>query len=259
LSTPIPTELLERIWFYTNFDCTLRCSYCVAALTPGEERGALSLAQFRRLLDQALGLGFRQVAVTGGEPFMHPDIPAILQYATTRSNTVVLTNGLWVTSNRPAALEGTDKSRLTLQVSLDSADPETHDRLRGRGTWRRATRGLQMLLEAGYTVAVRATLDGQNEGVLEGLTQYLAGLGVPQERVYGAAIAHVGRATHGLDLDREGLNPEPTVISDGLYWHPLLIEPPTAVTGQIEPLDEALGILAALAEQTKPGKPQGVR
>ncbi len=259
MTTPIPNDLLERIWFYTNFDCTLHCSYCVAALAPGQERAALSLVQFRRLLDQALGLGFRQVAVTGGEPFMHPDISAILRYVTARSDMVVLTNALWVTSNRPVALEGTDKSRLTLQVSLDSADPETHDRLRGRGTWRRATRGLQMLLEAGYTVAVRATLDGQNAGALEGLTQYLAGLGVPEQRVYGAAIAHVGRATHGLELGREGLAPEPTVISDGLYWHPLLIDPLTAVTGQIEPLDEALGILAALAEQTKPGKPQGVR
>jgi MoaA/NifB/PqqE/SkfB family radical SAM enzyme len=259
LTTTIPNYLLERIWFYTNFDCTLRCSYCVAALAPGEERAPLPLALFRRLLDQAVILGFHQVALTGGEPFMHPDIAVILQYATARSNTVVLTNGLWVTSNRPAALEGTDKSRLTLQVSLDSADPETHDRLRGRGTWRRATRGLQMLLEAGYTVAVRATLDGQNEGALDELTQYLAGLGVPEERVCGGAIAHVGRATHGLELDREGLDPEPTVISDGLYWHPLLIELPTAVTDQIEPLDKALDILAALAEQTKPGKPQGVR
>lgn len=259
MSTPILGELLKRIWFYTNFDCSLHCSYCVAALAPGEKRASLSLARFRGLLNQALDLGFRQMALTGGEPFLHPDIEAMLQFATSRSDTVVLTNGLWVNSNRLAALEGTDKSRLTMQVSLDSADAAVHDRLRGRGTWTKATRGLQMLLGAGYTVAVRATLDGQNDGALDGLTQYLAGLGVPSERVYGAAIAHVGRATHGLEIDREGLYPEPTVISDGLYWHPLLIEPSTAVTTQIEPLPKALSLLAALAEQTKPCTPQGVR
>lgn len=259
MTTPIPTELLERVWFYTNFDCALHCSYCVAALAPGQERAPLSLTLFRHLLDQAVMLGFRQVALTGGEPFMHPDIAAILQYATARSDTVVLTNGMWVIHKHLDALAGADKSKLTLQVSLDSADPAIHDQLRGRGTWQKATRCLQRLLDAGYTVAVRATLDGQNDGAMTELTQYLTVLGVPEERVYGGAIAHVGRATHGVELSREGLYPEPTIISDGLYWHPLLIEPSAAVTTQIEPLGDALAILAALTEQIKPGKPQGVR
>jgi len=255
----LPSELLERIWFYTNFDCSLHCSYCVAAPAPGMERAPLPLALLRRLLDQALALGFRQVALTGGEPFMHPDIAAILELATAHMETIVLTNGLWVTSRNLAKLERADKSKLTVQVSLDSADPAAHDRLRGRGTWRKATRGLQQLVEAGYTVAVRATLDGQGEDVLAGLIQYLSGLGVPEGRIYGGDVAHVGRATRGLELSREGLYPEPTIINDGLYWHPLLIEPSSAVTSQIEPLGEALAILASLVEQIKPCRPQGVR
>jgi MoaA/NifB/PqqE/SkfB family radical SAM enzyme len=255
----LPPELLERIWFYTNFDCSLRCSYCVATVAPGTVRPPLALPAFRRLVDQAQTLGFRQVALTGGEPFLHPDIAAMLEYATARVDTVVLTNAMHVTRATLEALQRVERSQLTMQVSLDSADERVNDRLRGRGTWRVAMRNLELLLQAGYAVAVRATLDGQDEQTLAGLTQCLGTLGMPADRVYGAVVAKVGRATHGLELSPEGVWPEPTLISDGLYWHPLLIEPTMAVTLQTEPLEHALETLAAMVERIKPSRPAGVR
>lgn len=239
-TSAIPPDLLERIWFYTNFDCHLRCSYCVAGLAPGASRAPLDLAAFQRLVDQAVTLGFRQVALTGGEPFLHPDIATMLAYATSRSDTVVLTSAVPLTARVLRNLSWVDRSRLLVQVSLDSADPGANDRLRGPGSWRKATLGLEMLLEAGYNVAVRATLDGQNQETLPELVRFLATLGVPAQRVYGAPVANVGRTTHGLELSPERVWPEPTVVSDGLFWHPLLIEPPFRVARQIDPLLGAL-------------------
>jgi len=259
MTTSIPAELLERIWFYVSFDCGLRCSYCVAALAPGSTRPRLALPVFRRLVDQAVSLGFRQVALTGGEPFLHPDIVAMLAYSAARADTVVLTSAVHVTAGALDQLRPLERSRLTVQVSLDSADPRANDRLRGRGAWERAMRGLKLLLGGGFTVAVRATLDGQGEEALDGLVRLLGRLGVPADRVYGAPVARVGRATHGLELSPAGVWPEPTIIGDGLYWHPLLIAPSDAITPQIEPLANALEILAERVERVKPSRPQGVR
>ena len=259
MTTSIPPELLERIWFYTNFDCSLRCRYCVAGLPDDSVRPRLELLLFRRLVDQAVRLGFRQAALTGGEPFQHPDIAAMIDYATAGIDTVVLTSGLPVTAKTLDDLTRVDRSRLTVQVSLDSADPVVNDQLRGQGSWQKAVRGLEQLVEAGYAVSVRATLDGQGEETLCDLTRLLDPLGVPAGRVYGAPVAKVGRAAHGLELSRANLCPEPTIVSDGLYWHPLLINPPALMTTQIEPLENALQTLVELAGQVNPIQSPDVR
>lgn len=133
MATSIPPELLERIWFYTNFDCSLHCRYCVAGLTRDSARPCLELPLFRRLVDQAVALGFRQAALTGEEPFQHPDIAAMIDYATARIDTVVLTNAHLIAAQTLDDLKRVDRSRLTVQVSLDSADPAVSDQLRGQG------------------------------------------------------------------------------------------------------------------------------
>jgi len=259
VATSIPPDLLERIWFYTNFDCHLRCSYCVAGLAPGVARPRLELPVFRRLVDQAVTLGFRQIALTGGEPLLHPDVVAMIEYATDRIDTIVLTSALPLTAALLRELSRVDRSRLTVQVSLDSADPGVNDRRRGLGSWLQATCGLEMLLGAGYRVAVRATLALTGEEILPDLVRYLDTLGVPAERVYGAPVAKVGRAKQGLDLCTATIWPEPTILSDGLYWHPLLIDPSLVVTPQFEPLESSLQALVRMVDRVKPTRPKEVR
>ena len=58
-----------KLWIYTNYDCNLRCSYCVARSSPNAPRRAIGLANAKRLVDEAVALGFSQVFFTGGEPF----------------------------------------------------------------------------------------------------------------------------------------------------------------------------------------------
>ena len=255
----IPSEILDRIWFYTNFDCNLHCSYCVAELPPEHRPPPLEPAAFRRLIDQATAIGFRQAALTGGEPFLHPNIAALIEYATARIDTVVLTNATMLTPQTLANLARADRGRLTIQVSLNDADPRVNDEWRGAGSWERSRQGLQRLIEAGYTVAVRATLDGPDEASLTLLKESLVPLGLPAERIYGVPVARVGRAVHGLDLTRSRVWPEPTVVGDGLYWYPLLVAPSDVVVPWVEPLESALEALAAVYREVKPIKLKQVR
>jgi MoaA/NifB/PqqE/SkfB family radical SAM enzyme len=255
----IPAQVLERIWFYTNFDCALKCRYCVAALPTGGMRSHLEMPTFERILDQAVSLGFRQAALTGGEPFQHPDIADLVAYATARIDTVVLTNALLVNERLLKDLDRIKRDRLTLQVSLDSADPDVNDRRRGRGTFQKAVQGMEQLLKAGHNLTVRATLDGQSEETLGRLECFLEEMGMPGGRVYGAPVAKVGRSKRGTELSLANLCPEPTVISDGLYWHPLLIDPEMAIARRVEPLDDAVQILVNRMEQVNPVALPGVR
>jgi MoaA/NifB/PqqE/SkfB family radical SAM enzyme len=259
MTEQIPPEVLERIWFYTNFDCSLRCRYCVAGSPADLSRAPLYLPAFQRMLGQAIALGFRQAALTGGEPLQHPDIVSMLAYATARLDTVVLTNALLLTEGILHDLEQTKRDHLTLQVSLDSADPEINDRLRGRGTWQKAVEGIEKAVEAGYKIAVRATLDGQDQEELSALRLFLETRGVPGEQVYGASVAKVGCSTHGVELSFASLCPEATVTSDGLYWHPLMIDPSTAVAHRVEPLEDSLNVLVEKVHEVKPVGLKGIR
>ena len=47
---------------------------------------------------------------------------------------------------------------MTLQVSLDSATPELHDRQRGAGSWAKALDGIGLARSLGFRVRIAATL-----------------------------------------------------------------------------------------------------
>ena len=62
-----PPPLLWKLWLYTNYDCNLKCSYCVAKSGPNVPRRALGVNNVQRLVDEAVALEFEHVFFTGGE------------------------------------------------------------------------------------------------------------------------------------------------------------------------------------------------
>src|SRR5215470_11557471 len=106
-----------KLWIYTNYDCNLRCRYCVARSSPNVARRAIGLTNVQRLIDEAVDLGFESVFFTGGEPFLLPDIYAMLAYASKRMQTTVLTNAMLLHGARLEKLVAQANERLIVQVS----------------------------------------------------------------------------------------------------------------------------------------------
>ena len=114
-----------RLWIYTNFHCNLACDYCVVASSPRARPRELTAERFRALVDEAVREGFTELYLTGGEPFAHPQIVELVEYAAERLTTVVLTNAMLFTGRRRAEL-----ARLAGRANLDAA---VLDRRRARG------------------------------------------------------------------------------------------------------------------------------
>src|SRR5260370_12322986 len=95
-------DLLHRLWLYTNYDCNLSCSYCVAESFVGAERNGLALPQVCRLIDEAVTLGITELFLTGGEPFILHDIFSRLQDGLERRRMTVLSNAVVIQRNPPA-------------------------------------------------------------------------------------------------------------------------------------------------------------
>src|SRR6201997_1819312 len=108
----------SRVWLYTNFDCNLRCDYCCVRSSPTAPRRALGLPRVQRIAAEAAELGVGEFFVTGGEPFLLPDIGEILTACAGAAPTTVLTNGMLFAGRRLESLRKLSRERLTLQISL---------------------------------------------------------------------------------------------------------------------------------------------
>jgi predicted phosphodiesterase/pyruvate-formate lyase-activating enzyme len=211
-----------RLWVYSNFHCNLACSYCAVASSPSARRRSLGLGRFRALVDEALDEGFEELYVTGGEPFVEPDIVAMLEYASDRLPTVVLTNAMLFTGRRRdelARLAGRDT--LVFQTSLDGARPETHDRFRGAGSWARAIDGIELGRSLGLPMRAAMTATAANGGEVEELRSLLAGVGIEGEDFAVRPLVKRGFAGDGLEVTDAVMVPELTITADGAHWHPV--------------------------------------
>ena len=89
-----------RLWVYTNFDCNLSCSYCLSSSSPAAARRELPFSDYRQLIDEAAGAGFGEVFLTGGEPFILPDIYERIEYAARSLSLTILTNAILLHGSR---------------------------------------------------------------------------------------------------------------------------------------------------------------
>jgi MoaA/NifB/PqqE/SkfB family radical SAM enzyme len=239
------TGELKKLWLYTNYDCNLSCSYCVAESTPQATRRSLTLAMVQRLCDEAAALGFEQVYFTGGEPFILPEIYPMLSYSSRRFETTVLTNGMLLYGRRLEQLKAVGNENLIVQISLDGATPEQHDRYRGQGSWAKTVAGLQALLEAGFRVRLATTQTSANSSHLDEMCAFHRALGIPEEDHIVRPLARRGFSKEGCEVGKHNLSPEITINVDGVYWHPLSTDPDMLVNEQIFPLAQVVDLMQA--------------
>jgi MoaA/NifB/PqqE/SkfB family radical SAM enzyme len=252
-----------KLWLYTNYDCNLSCSYCVAESSPRAPRRGLGLETVRRLVDEAVALGFEHIFLTGGEPFILDEIYDMLAYASHRVPTTVLTNALLLRGRRLERLAGVNNDNLVVQVSLDGARPEHHDAYRGAGTWARTVEVIRQLLDRDFHLRLSTTETPANAGHLDALHAWRRSVGIPDGEHVIRPLAQRGFSQEGMEVGVENLIPEVTVTVDGVFWHPLA-SPSSGdmrVTSQIFPLAEAVDcIRKQLAEvlDTQKAAPQEV-
>jgi pyruvate-formate lyase-activating enzyme len=230
-----------RLWIYTNFDCNLACDYCCARSSPRTARRALGPDRVRRLAHEAVEAGVRELILTGGEPFLLPDLDQLAASCTTALPTILLTNAMLLRGRRLDMLRRMDRDRLTLQVSLDSATPDLHDEHRGPRSWERALAGIRTAQSEGFRVRVAATLAPDRFVELEPFRLFLDDLGIDRDDQVIRAVAHRGAAGTGLELTAESLIPEITITADGVYWHPVGADhDDQLVTRNLFPLRDAI-------------------
>lgn len=152
---------LKTLWINTGTLCNLTCVNCYIESSPTNDRlvylGAAEVAAYLDEIERR-GLGTVEIGFTGGEPFMNPDLPAMMGDALSRGfRVLVLTNAMKPMQHRQRdllALKTAYGEAMRLRVSLDHYVAEMHEALRGPRTWAPALAGIRWLTEHGFTLDV---------------------------------------------------------------------------------------------------------
>ncbi|MFN4017524.1 MAG: radical SAM protein [Reyranella sp.] len=180
---------LETLWVNTGTLCNLTCRNCYIESSPRNDRLVyLTAREVAAYLDEIErdGHGTKLIGFTGGEPFMNPDLPAMLDEVLSRSlKAIVLTNAMKPMHRmKPALLDLLARhgsGNLAIRVSVDHHERALHEEERGPRSWKPTIDGLVWLAEAGFEVHVagRHFSDETDDEVRAGYARLFERLGVP--------------------------------------------------------------------------------
>ena len=204
----VALRALKTLWFNTGTLCNIACEGCYIESSPRNDALAyIARDEVRDFLSEAERSHpeLEEIGLTGGEPFMNPEIGGILANALeTGRRVLVLTNAMKPMQHHYAVLSDLRNrfgAKLCMRVSLDHYTREGHEKIRGPGTWEPAMTGLKWLFREGFDLAVASrTLSGESDGALrEG---------------FSALFANEGIAIDARDPHRLVLFPEMDVAAD---------------------------------------------
>jgi MoaA/NifB/PqqE/SkfB family radical SAM enzyme len=247
----------SRLWMYSNYHCNLVCTYCLTESGPKVARRELDPAHMLELAREAAEVGFTGIGITGGEPFLVPDMPQLLLELSQVLPVLVLTNGTLFSRALLERMEVLRDADVALQISLDSAEAEANDVMRGPENFRKVVEAVPELLRRGVAVRIATTVEQEEAEDLERLCTLHRGLGVSDDDHVVRPIIRRGRADTGelgvvaryLDLE-----PELTITADGAFWSPFaptvrggVLDTDLLLTRTVRPLSRPLDAMLTVA------------
>jgi radical SAM protein with 4Fe4S-binding SPASM domain len=126
--------------------CNLHCPECPAGMDIlDREKGYMDPELFRTIIDRLHRYLFYLNLHFQGEPFLHPEFTGFIRYAKSKGIYVsTSTNGHFLTPEMAAATVDSGLDRLI--ISLDGTDPETYEKYRVGGDYRKVTEGIRELV-----------------------------------------------------------------------------------------------------------------
>jgi len=154
---------VQTLWFNTGTLCNITCTNCYIDSSPTNDALVyLTADEVRSYLDQitARGWAVREIAFTGGEPFMNPQMIDMTEAALERGyDVLILTNAMQPMMRKKMQdglkrLNATYPGKLLLRVSVDHFRPEVHDAERGIGAFDKTLKGMKWLRDNDVAMAV---------------------------------------------------------------------------------------------------------
>lgn len=155
--------------------CSLNCKMCYIRMTPEQMKPLgteMTLDQWINLARDAREMGLTFILLTGGEPFLRPDIFELIAALNEMGILVdINSNGTLIDETVVEKLLKAPPSKIN--ITLYGASRETYESLCGDGNaFDRVVHAIDLLRAAGILVCLNATLTPDNAHELEELTRF---------------------------------------------------------------------------------------
>ena len=197
-AAPLPMALVAEI----THRCPLQCPYCSNPLNLVRADQELSTADWQRIFAEAAALGVLHLHLSGGEPMMRADLPALVRAASAAGlYTNLITSGVLLDQKRLADLV---QARLDhVQISFQHADAAMAERTGGLpGAQERKIAAASLVSAAGLALTCNFVIHRQNARDVAGMIALASDLGAGR-----VEIAHTQYHGWGL-VNREALLPD---------------------------------------------------
>jgi cyclic pyranopterin phosphate synthase len=160
--------------------CNLRCSYCVPAegLVFAKRERLLHIEEIARLVEVAVSLGINKFRLTGGEPLVRRELPALVERLTQLpgvEDVPLTTNGVLL-AEQASALYAAGARRLN--VSLDALNQECYQSLTRCDALPKVLAGISAARNAGFRIKINMIpIRGVNEDQILPMAHWALGKG----------------------------------------------------------------------------------
>ena len=153
----------ETLWFNTGTLCNIACLNCYIESSPTNNRLVyITEDEVSEYLDQLddRKWNLREIAFTGGEPFMNPQMIGMARAPLERGYDVLILTNAMRPMMRKKMMDGVLElheafgKKLTLRISVDHWNPENHEKERGKGSFDRMLEGMCWLRDNGVQMTV---------------------------------------------------------------------------------------------------------
>ncbi|MDP2709476.1 MAG: radical SAM protein [bacterium] len=197
----------SSVTVYVTDYCPKHCRHCATnAHNRVNKQKELIFDDWVRIIQRLREAGVLMLVVSGGEPLSLPHTQRILEIADEMQFGLTLLTDFDDLSEQQIIGLKSLKHLISIQTSMDGATAETHDFLRGKGSFLKTSRRLQMFNDAGLAFTVAVAVHKKNIGELDKIAELAGKYGASS--IYLNAVAPYGRAKKTMQnflLDDEDL------------------------------------------------------
>ena len=167
-------KLLNGVWELT-MECNMRCKHCGSSCAV-EQEDELTTLEALNLCDELKELGMEYITLSGGEPTLRKDLPAIIRKLTDNGIMVSIITNAWIVDDM-IVNQAKDAGVKAIAISIDGLLP-THDKIRRSGSYNRSIAALKLIKKYEIIPAVITTVNSVNITELDKMHDTFSEIGV---------------------------------------------------------------------------------
>jgi len=172
--------------------CNLKCKHCYSDSVEQASPDDLSTDEAFRLMDDLSEWGIGLLIIDGGEPLCREDLLDVVKYASSKGvRTTIGSNGTLI--DESMARKMLEAGVMSVAISVDAADAETHDSFRGiSGAFEQTFKGIEACRVAGLPFQFNTVIRKENLSQLEDMLRLAVDSGANAAEFFDLVVA--GRA-----------------------------------------------------------------